>query len=85
MQYTGNYFHCENNIATLAYPSVTISFDVKDEIETSLTPATRSNQPYVFDEMTALSNSTMTNVNTVSFNLIACNIKTILPDKTSHQ
>ncbi len=49
MQHIGNYFHAENNTATLAFPTFSIDLDVGTEISHAISPVS-SNQHYDYNE-----------------------------------
>jgi dUTP pyrophosphatase len=84
MQWKGNYFHAETNTASLAFGQAIVDFDVNDEIETFIKPASTSTLPYTFDEANATPCSP-TSSNHQPLHLVAKSVKAYLPEPKYHE
>ena len=54
MKYPGCYFHAENNLVTLAYPTTLIHPTSSPEFSVTISPASHSTKPFIFDETSAI-------------------------------
>jgi hypothetical protein len=80
MHYKGNYFHAENDFATLAYPTFTVPLSHTNEIKTTLTPLTT--KYYDFDELSAATVETSSQHNPA--HLVSSRVAEYLPTSQEH-
>ena len=82
MQYKGNYFHAENNVASLAFPTFTIDLNTDDEISAEIESA-HDDQILEYDEQS--SEAVPSNPTTAILPLVSRNVKEYIPPAHHHE
>jgi deoxyuridine 5'-triphosphate nucleotidohydrolase len=84
MKWEGNYFHAENNQATIAYPTFQVSLHTRHEIAAYILPVRDQSMPIDFNEATAIPTPSSSTPTAKSIKLVSKVVHDYIPDKTKH-
>jgi hypothetical protein len=84
MKWKGNFFHAENNQATIAYPTFQVDLDTKHELSTFIRPVHDSTIKIEFNEARAIPISTKSSPSTKTIRMVSHLVPKYIPDKQTH-
>ena len=86
MKYKGNFFHCENNTATLAYPTFIVDLQIAPELQMEISPASHLTTHFDYDEQTAiLSNINTTNKDQCKLRMVSTEVAQYISNPSAQQ